>query len=105
DVVGETHHRGFGNLLVKHQGALDLGGAHAVTGDVEHVVHPAGDPVVTIAIAARAIASEVVAGIGGKVGIQHALVVAEYAADLGGPGGLDHQTALTRALDLLALAI
>ena len=39
-------HRRFGDLGVEHQGGFDLGGAHAVTGDVDHVVDATGDPVV-----------------------------------------------------------
>jgi hypothetical protein len=49
---------------VQHQRALDLGGAQAVAGDVEHVIDAAGDPVVAILVAAGAVAGEVLAGIG-----------------------------------------
>jgi hypothetical protein len=48
---------GLGNRRMQHQGAFDLRGAEAVTGDVEHVVDPPRDPPVPIRIAARAVAS------------------------------------------------
>src|SRR5690606_30093295 len=62
NVVREADDGGLGGLGVRHQRALDLGGAHAVAGDVEHVVDPAGDPVVAVGIAAGAVAGDVLAG-------------------------------------------
>ena len=61
DVVGEADHGGLGNLLVQHQRALDFGRAHAVAGDIEHVVHAPGDPVVAVLVATGAVTGEVVA--------------------------------------------
>jgi hypothetical protein len=37
---------------VEDERAFDLGGAHAVAGDVDDVVDPAGDPEVAIGVAA-----------------------------------------------------
>jgi hypothetical protein len=71
---------------VQHQGGLDLGGAEAVAGDVEHVVDAPGDPVVAVLVAARAVAGEVVAGILLEVGVDEALVVAVDGAHLAGQG-------------------
>ena len=53
--------RGFGHLGMRHRGALDFGGAHAVSGDVEHIVDAPGDPVV-ILVAAGAVAGEACRG-------------------------------------------
>ena len=92
----EADHGGLGDLRVQHQGALDLGGAHAVAGDVDHVVDPAGDPVVAVLVAARAVAGEVVARVRGEVGLDEALVVAVDGAHLPGQGVLDDQVALGR---------
>jgi hypothetical protein len=50
--VREADHRGLGHLWVRDQRAFDLGGAHAVAGDVDHVVDPAGDPVIAVGVAA-----------------------------------------------------
>jgi hypothetical protein len=44
---------------MQHQRRFDFGGAEAVTGNVDDVVHAAGDPVVAVLVAARAVAGEV----------------------------------------------
>jgi hypothetical protein len=68
DVVRVADHGGLGDLRA-HQRAFDLGRAHAVTGDVDHVVDAAGDPVVAVLVAAAAVAGEVDARIGGEIGL------------------------------------
>jgi hypothetical protein len=50
--VRVADHGGLGDGVVQHQRRLDLGGAQAVAGDVEHVVDAAGDPVVAVGVAA-----------------------------------------------------
>src|SRR6185312_10091621 len=75
DVVG----RGDRADLLAHPGdqfLLQLVGAGAVAADVDHVVDAAGDPVVAVLVAARAVAGEVVAGVGAEIGLDEALVVA-----------------------------
>ena len=64
DVVRVADDRGLGDLGVADQGAFDLGGAEAVAGDVEDVVDPAGDPVITVLVAAAAVAGEIFAAVG-----------------------------------------
>ena len=61
DVVRVADHRGLGDERVADQGALDLGRAEPVAGDVEHVVDPAGDPVIIVLVAAAAVAGEIFA--------------------------------------------
>src|SRR5690606_28325184 len=61
DVVRVTDHGGFGDGVVQDQRTFDFGGAHAVARNVEYVVDAAGNPVVTVGIAAGAIAGGVVA--------------------------------------------
>ena len=73
-------------FALRDQRALDLGGADAVAGDVDHVVDAAGDPVVAVLVAAAAVAGEVLAGIGREVGLDEALVVAVDGAHLARPG-------------------
>ena len=98
-------HGSLGDRVMQHQRALHLGGADAVAGNVDHVVHATGDPVVAILVAARAVAGEVVAGIGFEVGVDHPLVIAIDAADLAGPAGLDGEHTGAGAVDFLALLI
>ena len=49
DVVRIADHRRLGDERVGDERALHLGGAEPVAGDVEHVVDPAGDPVIAVA--------------------------------------------------------
>src|SRR5690606_3052540 len=59
DVVRHANHSRLGDLRVSNHGALHFGGAHAVTGDVEHVIDTPGDPPVAVLVAARAVTGEV----------------------------------------------
>src|SRR5262249_20677364 len=98
DLVRIAYDRRLGDRLVGDQGALDLGGAQPVAGDVDDVVHAAGDPVVAVRIASRAVAGEVLAGIGREVGGEEALVVAVDRAHLARPAVGDAEVAAGRAL-------
>jgi hypothetical protein len=69
---------------MRHQRAFHFGGAHAVTGDVDHIIDAAGDPVIAVLVAAAAVAGEVHALIGGEVGLHEALMVAIDGAHLAG---------------------
>ena len=89
---------------MQYQSALDLRSAHAVTGDIDHIVDAAGDPVVAVLVAATAVTSEIIAFVLLEVGGFEALVIAVDGAHLAGPGGADRQYAGDIvALDLGAL--
>ena len=103
--MGEAHYSRFGHGRVRHQRRLDLGGAHAVAGDVQHVVHPAGDPVVAILITTAAVAREVHAVVGREIGLNEALMIAPNRARLPRPGVQNHQVALGGSFELVALVI
>mmetsp|Transcript_9504 Transcript_9504/g.28708 ORF Transcript_9504/g.28708 Transcript_9504/m.28708 type:complete len:220 (-) Transcript_9504:1835-2494(-) len=62
DVVSDADHGGLGNVGVQDQGGLDLGRPNAVSTHVENVVHPPGQPVVTILVAPASVARHVVPG-------------------------------------------
>src|SRR6185437_13849604 len=49
------------------------------------VVDAAGDPVIPVLVAPRAVAREVLALVGGEIGFDETLVVAEHGAHLAGP--------------------
>src|SRR5690606_31348692 len=85
DVVREADNGGLRHLGVGHQRAFDLRRAHAVAGDVQHVVHAAGDPVIPVPVAAAAVAGEVFAGVGAEIGLEEAGVVSPQGAGLTGP--------------------
>src|SRR5690606_41518501 len=91
DVVRHADHGGLGHLRVEHQRALDLGGAHAVAGDVDHVVDPPGEPVVAVLVAPRAGAGEVPAGVPAGVGLGEPPLGRVGRAHHAGPGRGDHR--------------
>ena len=103
--MGEAHHRGLGDILVEHQCAFYLGSPHAMARYVEYVIHATRNAQVAVLVSQRAVTGKVIAGIGRKVGIDHALVIAIDGADLGGPGSLDHQIPRSGSLNLTALLI
>src|SRR5258706_8067485 len=50
DLVGFPDHRGFRDERMAHERALDLGGAKTVPRDVDHIVDPPHDPVISVFI-------------------------------------------------------
>ncbi len=91
---------------MRHEGALDLRGAQTVARDVEHVVDPAGDPVVAVLVAAAAVAGEVEAGELGEVGLLEAPVIAVDRPCLARPGAAQAEVARDAvAGQLLALVV
>ena len=59
DLVRPADDRGFGDVRVIDQRALDFHRADAVAGDVQHVVHAAEQPEEAVLVALRAVAGEV----------------------------------------------
>ncbi len=70
---------------MRDEGALDLGCAHAMTRHVQDIVDAAGDPVVTVLVAPRAVAREILAGELTEVGVEEALMIAVDRAHLSRP--------------------
>ena len=105
DVVRKADDRSLGDGVVAHEGALDLGGAQAMAGDVDHVVDAARDPVVAVGVAAAAVAREILAGIGAEIGVEEALGIAIDRAHLARPAVGDAEIAAHRALQNLALGV
>jgi hypothetical protein len=56
-----------------------------VAGDIDDVVDAAGNPVIIVRVAAAAIAGEIETGIGRKIGLEEALVIAPDGPHLAGP--------------------
>ena len=105
DLVREADDRGLGDFRVRDERALDFRRADAMAGDVHHVVHAAGDPPVAVLVAARAVAGEVLAAEVREIGVDESLVVAVDRAHLAGPAVEQHEIALGRALEDLAVAV
>lgn len=68
-----------------------------MAGDVQHVVDAAGDPVVTVLVAAGAVTAEVHAFEGREVGLLEAVMIAKQGTCLARPGVDDHQVAFACA--------
>ena len=68
-----------------------------MAGDVQHVVDAAGDPVVTVLVAAGAVTAEVHAFEGREVGLLEAVAIAKQGTCLARPGVDDHQVAFACA--------
>src|SRR5690606_21125521 len=99
DGVRIADHGGFGYLVMGHQRRFHLRRAHAVARHVDDVVDPAGDPVIAVGVAPAAVAGEVAARIGGEIGVDEALMVAEHRAHHARPRLPDAQIAAALALD------
>ena len=76
DVMRDPHHRRFGDFGAT-PAPIRSGGPQTVSGDVQDVIHPAGDPVIAIFITTRAVAAKVHIFESGEVGLLKALMVAE----------------------------
>src|SRR5687768_14444908 len=90
-------HGGFRDLRMCDEGALDLGGAHTVAGDVDDVVDAPGDPPIAIDVAAAAVAGEIFALEGGEISFDEARVIAIDGAHHPRPGIEDDEIALRLA--------
>tara|TARA_B100000674_G_scaffold477395_1_gene472885 strand:- start:109651 stop:110247 length:597 start_codon:yes stop_codon:yes gene_type:complete len=91
--MGATHHRRFRHLMVSHQSTFNLCGAQAVAGHVDHIVDPAGNPVIAILIAAGTIPGAILAGEGGEIGLHKAFMIPPQGTHLARPTVGNHQIA------------
>src|SRR5690606_35558953 len=104
-LLGITYDSGLCYFGVQHQRTLNLRGAKPVAGNVDHVIHASGNPIVSVRVSAGAVAAEIVSGIGAVVGVDAALMVTVDRSQLAGPAAADGQVATARALDLLAIRV
>src|SRR5438270_25072 len=58
--VGPPNDRGLGNFRVTYQSALNLGCSKPVSRNIEDIVDPADDPEITILVATRTIAGQII---------------------------------------------
>ncbi len=89
--MGVADNRRLRDFGMCHKRAFDLGGAHAVARDVEHIIDPAGDPVIAIRITSAAITGEVIAFEIREIGFHKPVVIAVNGAHLTGPAVFDTQ--------------
>ena len=95
----------FRDLRVGDQRALDLGGAEAMAGDVDHIIDPSGQPVKTVLVPACAVAGKIESREGREIGLDEPLVVAEDRAHDPWPGMGDTEVSFARTFDDLAVVV
>src|ERR1700676_2736884 len=90
---------------MRDESRLHLGGTHAMARDIDDIVDPTRDPVITVRVTPAAVAREVLARIGREIGLNKALVVAEDRAHLPRPALGNDKITLRRALEHFALSV
>ena len=105
DVVRKSDNGSFRDPRMGDQGALDLGGAEAMTGDVDDVVDPPGQPVEPVLIPPGAVAGEVQPGEMGEIGLDEPRVIAEDRAHDPRPSLRDTKISFTGTVDDLAVIV
>ena len=101
-----TDHRGLGDLVVQDQAGFDFGGTQAVTGNVKHVIDAAGDPVIAVFVAFRAVTGEVIALVHREIGFVETIMITVDGAHHRRPRTFHRQVTLGRVtLDLVTLVI
>src|SRR2546427_6757346 len=92
-VVRHADHCGFGYSRMLAERPFNLRRPQAMTGDINHIVYPTGDPVVTILIPTTTVTSEVLPRIKRKIGLAKAFVIAVHGPHYSWPGELNAQVA------------
>src|SRR5258708_4198538 len=73
--------------------------------DIQHIIHPPSDPIVTVGIASRAIAGKIVAWIRRKICLLKASMIAKDRLHLPRPRVLDAKVAFCGATQLFTSII
>ena len=87
------------------QRGFDLCGTDPVTGYVDHIIHPASDPVIAVFVTPAAVAGKIKPLVGGKIGLDKPRVVAIHAAGLTGPAIGDDKVAGCRPFQKLTFLV
>ncbi len=100
-----ANHSGLCDSIMADQCAFDFSGTHAMTGDIDHVINAAGDPVEAILVAAAAITGKIRAGIGRKIRVDESLMIAVDRSHLSRPTIRDQQIAVGRAFQFVTVRV
>ena len=85
EIVGPTHGRRFGHGRMADQRTFDFDRTQTMTGNIQHVVDAAHDPVVAVGVAACVVAGQILAGDLAPVDVLVPIIVAPDAAEHSGP--------------------
>src|SRR5690606_40802694 len=105
DIMREADDRGFGHKVMGHQRAFDFRRPHAMAGDVDHVIYPPGDPIISILIAAGAVAGEIKPRVIREVSLDEAFVIAVDCAHLARPAVLHAEHPRTWTFENITLVV
>ena len=103
--MGEANNRCFSNLVVGYQSAFDLSGTEAVVRYVEHVINPAGNPVIAIFITTGAVTGKVHTFISAEIRLFEALMIAVNRAHLARPAVHNHEIAVSLSFQYITFAV
>ena len=90
---------------MQNQRAFNFGRTHAMARYVDDIVDAAGDPVISVLVAAAAVAREVLALVSAEIGLDEAFVIAVDRPRLTGPASGDAQIALCRTVQNMAFIV
>ena len=76
-----------------------------MAGNIENIVDPTRNKVVTIVVPACPVAGKVITGVGRVISFNTALVIAKYGSNLPRPGLADDQIARSGAVNFFAIGI
>jgi len=106
DVMGESDDRRFRDIRMRSESRFDFRGAQPVTGNVDDVIDTAGDFVIAVGIALRAVAGEIRAGKLNEVILDEpAVFVIPQTAGHAGPGVFNTQSAFAGPFDFFSFFI
>ena len=101
----EADNRRLSDFGMGNESAFDFGSAHAVARNIDHVVNPSCNPIITVRISPTSIASEIFTGIGGEIGLEKPFMITPHSPHLTRPAIDDTQIAIGRAFQQCAVAV
>ena len=105
DVVRKSNNGRFRDSGVCHKCTLDFGRTHPVPGNIDDIVHPAGDPVISVFVPSASIARKIFPLKRREVRAHESFVVPINGASLARPRVRQHQYTLTSPLQQVSLEI
>src|SRR5208282_1477321 len=85
--------------------AFNLRGAEPMSGDIDHVVDPAGQPIEPVLIPASAVPGKIEPRKGRKIGLHEASMIAEHRAHHSRPRAGEAKVAFAWTVDMLAVIV
>src|SRR5258707_11408916 len=87
------------------QRALDLGGAEAMAGDIDDVVHSSRQPVKTVLVSSRSVTGEIEPRKGREISLHETLVIAKNRTHHPRPRAGDTQISFAGTVDHIVVVV